>query len=63
MAFAATLKVLLNGRALRQKHLGETGTVGGRPTVTIRVNLPDGTLRLLKSAVQAFEEAHGVEPL
>jgi hypothetical protein len=42
------------------------GTVGGRTTVTIRVNLPGGrvvlaqtTLRLLKAAVRAFEAAHG----
>jgi hypothetical protein len=42
------------------------GTQGGNPTVTARFDLPDGrviltqtTLKLLKSAVRAFEAAHG----
>lgn len=40
------------------------GTVGGKPTVTVRIELPDGqtvlaetTLALLSNAVRAFEVA------
>lgn len=42
------------------------GMTSGRPSVTIRVNLPDGTvviaqtsLQLLMTAVDAFRAAHG----
>lgn len=61
---------LMTGATGRDTRIGlaclPSGTVGGRPTVTIRIDLPDGrvlltetTLRVLGAAVDAMRARYG----